>query len=348
MSFPIDLLKKWFLSQRRELPWRQNLTPYSVWISEIMLQQTQVPVVIPYFEKWMLAFPTIESLANASLEEVIKMWEGLGYYSRARNIHQAAKKITHDYQGIIPNCPHKLKEIKGIGDYTLGAILSFAFHYKIAAIDGNVNRVGARYFGVKDDLSKSTGKLLIKKKIEEILPDQESWIFNEALIELGATVCSKKPKCQQCPLQISCYAYRHQEQAQIPFKSMKIKTAYLTRMVSLIRYNNFWLVKKVPKGEIMSDLYEFPYFESENGNFTDHFELIKNTLGLEVELLHILDKVNHSFTRYQATLYPYLFKCNSKKEIANYQWLTFEQLLTVPFSSGHRRIFAKIKGNMLV
>lgn len=342
-TFPLELLKKWFQQEKRELPWRETVDPYAIWVSEVMLQQTQVAVVIPFFKRWMERFPNVETLAQASAEEVLKHWEGLGYYSRARNLHEGAKYVLNHYNGYLPDNACDLKKIKGLGDYTVGAILNFAFHQKAVALDGNVMRVMARFFGIADDISRLSTQKTMREKVACLLPDHESWIVSEALIELGATHCSKKPRCPHCPLSRNCSAYQQNLQTTLPFKSMKIKTEYLKRMVALIRWNNFWLVRKVPKGKIMSDLYEFPYFEIQDEHQIDHFELIKKDLGLEAELVHVMDQESHSFTRYQVSLFPYLFKTGIKPEVIGYQWLTVDQLIQLPFSSGHRRIFEKIK-----
>ena len=183
-------LKKWFLIEQRDLPWRKINDPYAIWISEIMLQQTQVAVVIPYYLKWMQRFPTIQALAEAESDEVIKMWEGLGYYSRARNLHAGARYLIEFFGGILPNNESDLAKIKGLGPYTIGALLSFAFHQKKAAVDGNVMRVMARCYELDDDIAKSKTQKKIRHLVEEILPEDESWIVNEALIELGATTVS--------------------------------------------------------------------------------------------------------------------------------------------------------------
>src|ERR1700722_10190653 len=180
--FDIDSLKDWFVREKRDLPWRENPSPYAVWISEVMLQQTQASVVIPYFERWMARFPTVAVLAEASQGEVIKMWEGLGYYSRVRHLHQAAKDLMYRYAGDLPRTREGLEGIKGIGPYTRGAILSFAFHQKAAAVDGNVLRVLARYFAIEEEIEKA--KKSITELTESILPEEEPWIVMEGLIEL--------------------------------------------------------------------------------------------------------------------------------------------------------------------
>lgn len=346
MKFDWQNLKKWFLTERRDLPWRQNPGPYAVWVSEVMLQQTQVAVVIPYFLKWMKRFPTIEKLAVASVDEVIKLWEGLGYYSRARNLHEGARFVLSEYGGNLPDCPKKLHKIKGLGPYTVGAILSFAFHKRAAAVDGNVIRVIARYFMLEDDISKPKAVKIIQELVQELLPDKEHWLANEGLIELGATVCKKVPKCIQCPLHQSCRSFACGEVAKYPKKSGKISVTILNRCVAVICSGDSFLVRKGAAGNIMADLYEFPYFEMAAAeDCVDDISLkIENTFGLEISFAKELKRVEHSFTRYRARLRPLLFNTNFQKPVnTSFQWLSLEELRELPFSSGHRRILDNLQ-----
>lgn len=335
-------LKNWFNQSKRKLPWRdEGNNPYSVWISEIMLQQTQVAVVIPYFFKWMNRFPTIHILAEASLDQVIKIWEGLGYYSRARHIHEAARYLVSHFNGELPSDETELIKIKGLGPYTIGAILSFAFHQKKAAVDGNVIRVLTRYFAMEDDISKQATQKKLRNIAEEILPNEESWTINEALIELGATVCQKKARCQECPLKQDCQAYLQGKVDALPFKSKKIKIEYLFRNVAIIECDSRFLVKRGSKGRIMSDLYEFPYFEMDSmGFFPERLRvMIEKTFCLKVEEKGFIEQENHSFTRYQVRLYPIHFTCEQLLKVEEYEWFTLGELKELPFSSGHRKIF---------
>lgn len=337
-------LKTWFLSQKRDLPWRQIRDPYAIWISEIMLQQTQVSVVIPYYLNWMKRFPTIRDLAASSLDEVIKTWEGLGYYSRARHLHEAAKYLVTHHDAQIPNHEEDLKKIKGLGPYTIGAILSFAFHQKKAAVDGNVIRVLTRYFGLEDDISKSFTIKKLREIAQTILPDEEPWIINEALIELGATVCQRKAKCHDCPLQTRCVSFRKGIVDQIPIKSKKTKIEHLYRSVAVIHCGSDYLVKRGKKGSVMSDLYEFPYFEITKASFCPQQlqQTIEENYALKLVQKEILPEIKHSYTRYNIRLYPTLFSCQESKLIEGLHWLSHQSLKNLAFSSGHRRIFQQL------
>jgi len=346
-SLDISRLKSWFAEKKRDLPWRQIASPYAVWISEVMLQQTQVSVVIPYFLDWMKRFPTPYHLAKASLDEVIKTWEGLGYYSRARHIHEAAKELVERFNGQLPSEEKELRKIKGLGPYTVGAILGFAFHQKKAAVDGNVIRVLSRYFGIEEDISKGATVHQLRQLAEALLPDEEPWIISEALIELGATVCQRKARCDECPLQESCVSFNERSVDRIPYNSKKVKNEFLYRSVAVIACRSSFLVKRGKKGAIMSDLYEFPYFEISKGEFSSkQLEAkIAENYALEVMQKKILMQVSHSFTRYQVQLYPILFSCCELKEIEGLDWFTHVSLKKLAFSSGHRRILQQLSGD---
>lgn len=344
MFIDIFPLKQWFLANKRDLPWRQINDPYAIWVSEIMLQQTQVAVVIPYFIHWMTRFPTIHHLAHASLDEVIKAWEGLGYYSRARNLHEGARYLVAHFQGKLPNNEEELQKIKGLGPYTIGAILSFAFHQKKGAVDGNVIRVLARYFGIEEDISKSSTIKAIRQHAEQLLPDEEPWVINEALIELGATICQRKARCGECPLKKTCASLKTGKVQSIPYNSKKIKIESLYRAVAVIQSGSSLLVKRGQKGKIMSDLYEFPYFDVDQ-TFVAFQELQKKIIdqfNLHVEQKKALQPVSHGFTRYQAYLTPILYSCKIPKEIEGFAWMSQDLLKQLAFSSGHRQILQQL------
>lgn len=337
-------LINWFVAQKRDLPWRHHPNPYAVWVSEVMLQQTQVNVVIPYFTKWMDRFPNVEQLAEAPLHEVIKLWEGLGYYSRARHLHEGARFVVDHYKGKIPSCPNELKKIKGLGPYTIGAILSFAFHQRVAAVDGNVLRVLTRYYCMDDDISKAISVKKIREKIENQLPDDNHWLANEGLIELGATICSRKPNCLACPLKKDCGSFLHGSQGVYPKKSKQPLTTILHRCVTVIFSDQSVLLHQGQLGKIMADLYEFPYFETEASGFDgiQATRILQKSLGIMAKYERKLQVVKHSFTRYRAHLTPMVFKADPRHEIEGYYWHSIEDLSKLPFSAGHRRIAAQL------
>lgn len=336
----MEILRRWFINNQRDFPWRQNPTPYEVWVSEVMLQQTRASVVVPYFERWMLQFPTIAKLAEAPLEAVIKAWEGLGYYSRARHLHEGARYVMEHFDGCLPSEEKLLREIKGLGSYTVGAIRSFAFNQRAAAVDGNVLRVMARYHNVREDISKGSTIKQIHQLTYEFLPDNDPGIVMEALIELGATLCGKAPACLKCPLNDTCQAFQHNTAEQLPIKKKGSATVFLERAVAIVRHEGYILLRRCPEGEIMSDLHEFPYTENHSEE-----ALLKQWRELfgTIQLTETLPQVQHSFTKYRATLTPYCVSCAQRQEVPGFFWHPEDCLDQLAFSSGHRRIIQLLK-----
>lgn len=328
------------------LPWRSQdgstpPTPYAVWISEIMLQQTQVSVVIPFFLHWMQQFKNVEALAKAPLDTVIKAWEGLGYYSRARNLQKAAQYLVEHTQGKLPSLPQELLKLPGIGPYTVGAIRSFAFHQKAAAIDGNVVRVMSRYLGIADTFTTQAAQRTLEAHVLALLPDQEPWVVMEALIELGATVCRKKAECYQCPLRVNCHAYLHDQCEVLPIPKKRAVTTLLERDVVLVICEDAILVRRCGEGKVMSDLHEFPSHirDEEGARSLSWLEGLFEGESLSVRS-HKLVPVKHSYTRYRVTLHPHMFECERRKEIEGFFWQPLNTLHELAFSAGHRQLAA--------
>ncbi len=331
-----DKLTLWFSKNARNFPWREEKTPYKVWVSEVMLQQTVAKVVIPYFERWMEMFPDINVLASAPLEKVIKVWEGLGFYSRARRLHSAAKQIVNLYEGRIPTEKHELEKIQGLGPYTVGAILSFAYQKRALAIDGNVIRVISRLYGISDDVTKAKTKRQIAEHVESMLPVKKPYIVMEALIELGALICRPKPDCKNCPLKLCCKALAEGDVEKYPIKPKREKIIDLKRDVLILECNGCFLVRKEEdQRKVMAGLYEFPYF--------DEFEMslkkqVLSKFQTPPKKLKEGAKLFHSFTKYKAQLKPSHYICFDKPQILNYQWIEKKHLEKFSFSSGHKKI----------
>ncbi len=339
-SLDLSRLKAWFQREKRSLPWRESPSPYAVWVSEVMLQQTQVKVVIPYFYRWMEAFPTISALASASIDEVIKKWEGLGYYARARNLHKGAKYVMEHYRGSLPETKSQLLQIPGLGPYTSAAILNFAFHHKSAAVDGNVLRVMTRLLGIEDDISKVSTVNSIRNKLEQLLPDREPWVVSEALIELGAIICKKQPSCERCPVARSCHANLHSKQASLPFNSKKTVPTSLHRAALIISHEDRYLIQRGEAGRIMADLHYFPFIETELKEFCldEIQESAASKYSLDLAPIRTLPSLTHSFTRYLVTLTPCLFFARKAPDIKGFQWRERKDLKSLAFCSGHREI----------
>lgn len=332
------LLKKWFFQNRRDLPWRRNPSPYQVWISEIMLQQTRVMAVIPYFDRWMQQFPNIETLANAPIEVVIKAWEGLGYYSRARNIHKTSKVVVEKFAGKLPPNRKDLESLSGIGPYTAGAILNFAFHKREIAVDGNIERVIARHFQIAGKIKSKEAKKQIESYMELALGDKEPWIVLEALIELGALICDKDPKCNMCPLQGNCFSNLHGNPKDFPIKSKRDKIIELKRDVAVIFYDGKILLRKNSSG-IMADLYEFPYLEKKE----DLSSLLRfeKSLNVKLEYIENLSETAHYFTKYKVRLFPSLYEASEINAGFEGNFYSTDEISQYPFSSGHRKVLSE-------
>jgi A/G-specific adenine glycosylase len=292
MHFYNSLLA-WYLQNKRDLPWRNTTDPYPIWLSEIMLQQTRVAQGLPYFLSFMEAFPTVFDLANADEEHVLKLWQGLGYYSRARNMHQTAKIIAHDFNGIFPNNYTDLLKLKGIGQYTAAAIASFAFNEAVPVVDGNVFRVLARYLNVETDIASAAAKKEFTALAKELMPHDNPALFNQAIMEFGAMQCTpKNPNCNQCVFNSSCAALQKGLVGQLPVKLKKTKVTnrYLNYVVLLDHANNTQINKRTEKG-IWYNLYEFPIIETE---MELDFDAISNLISTKFGDLNIESIVQYN------------------------------------------------------
>ena len=264
MKFSKTLIH-WYLQNKRDLPWRNDINPYTIWLSEIMLQQTRVAQGLPYFLRFTSAFPTVFDLANAEEEEVLKLWQGLGYYSRARNLHKTAKQIAFEFNGEFPKNYSELLHLKGIGEYTAAAIASFAYNENVPVVDGNVFRVLSRYFDVETDIASSGAKKEFTQLAAELLPKGQANTFNQAIMEFGALQCvPKNPDCGNCIFNDSCLALQKKKVAQLPVKSKKTKVTnrYFNYLVFSDETNKTIICKRIQKG-IWHNLYEFPLLETE-------------------------------------------------------------------------------------
>lgn len=263
MKFHNQLIK-WYLENARDLPWRDTQDPYPIWLSEIMLQQTRVKQGLPYFLKFMEAFPTVKHLARASEDKVLKLWQGLGYYSRARNLHFTAKYVAYELNGIFPTTYKDLKKLKGVGDYTASAIASFSYQEPVAVVDGNVYRVLSRYFGIETPINSTEGVKEFKALAEKLLDKKKPDVYNQAIMEFGALQCSpKSPDCDVCPLQVDCVAFQQNLIESLPrkLKKTKVQERNYNYIVVVDKNGQVLLEKRTGKG-IWKNLYQFPLIES--------------------------------------------------------------------------------------
>lgn len=258
-----QLLLKWFDLNKREMPWRNTRNPYCIWVSEVMLQQTQVSTVIPYYERFIARFPTIASLAEATQEEVYKYWEGLGYYRRANNLHRGAQMIMERFDGHFPTEPKLVKEIPGIGPYTLGAVMSISFDLPLPAVDGNVMRILSRQFLIEDDIAIAKHRRIFEDKVMALMPHDPNR-FNQALMELGATVCTpQNPKCDSCPVQVLCEAYKEGVVGMYPVKSKKAKIVPDHYKALVLHKQGAYYLEKRPDEGLLANMWGVPLVTEE-------------------------------------------------------------------------------------
>lgn len=255
-------LLAWYQPSNRPLPWKAIKNPYFIWLSEIILQQTRVEQGMPYYLKFVQKYPTVVDLANALEDDIFKLWEGLGYYSRARNLHAAAKRVLEVHEGIFPSTYKDIRALKGVGEYTAAAIASFAYDLPYAVVDGNVYRVLSRFFGIATPIDSTAGKKEFRKLADELLPQEQAALYNQAIMDFGATVCMpKNPLCNICPHQSRCHAWYTKTIGELPVKAKKIKKRPRYFYYLVINHGEQVYVRKRPEGDIWAGLYDFPLIE---------------------------------------------------------------------------------------
>lgn len=349
----VSALLFWYDANGRDLPWRGHPDPYAVLISEIMLQQTTVPAVIPRFEQWIKDFPTIEILASEEPETVLLKWEGLGYYSRARNLHAAAGEIVSGYGGRIPEDPVLLKKLPGIGEYTAAAVASIAYRVRAAALDANNLRVWSRLLAASD-------RKRIVRVFSRVIPRDRPGDFNQALMDLGSMVCTpKNPDCPACPLNKWCRAFLSGRVSQFPEKRMRPATKQIEAAIAIILKDREVLVQKRPKGGLMADLWEFPGGKIKKsgkwkveGGREKLSELpeeavvreVREETGLRVQVCENLGVFDHSYTRFRVKLHVFVCKRKTGRlHNPSARWVTLKELEGLAMPSVNRRIVKKLE-----
>jgi len=335
----------WFHQHKRDLPWRRTRNPYHIWISEVMLQQTQVATVIPYYQRFLEKFPTIEALAQADTHDLMKAWEGLGYYARARYLQHAAQVILQKYGGAMPRTREELRKLKGFGDYTSASVASIAFGQDCVAIDGNAMRVFARYFGIYSDLREPSTKAQIETVALQHLPKGQAGLFNEAVMELGATVClPKKPDCLRCPVRSSCYAFQHGAEHQLPIKSRRPPPPHYHVAVGVVHRHNTVLIALRKAEGLLSNLWEFPGGKQQPGESLEECcrrEIAEET-SLQVAVGEKFAEVKHAYTHFRITLHAfhcqYLSGEAVPKSSQEVRWVRIEDLPQYAFPKANKTI----------
>ncbi len=315
MEFSKSLIE-WYLLNKRDLPWRHTQDPYRVFLSEIILQQTRVNQGLPYYLEFTRKYPTVLHLAQANEQEVLKTWQGLGYYSRARNLHFTAQVIANEYQGVFPNNYTELLKLKGIGEYTAAAIASFCFKETVAVVDGNVFRVLSRIFGIDADIAAGASKKIFQQKATELLPKNSPDIFNQAMMEFGALQCKpKNPDCSICIFNTDCIAFNLNKVADLPVKTskLKVKKQYLHYFIA-IDTNQHTVIQKRNTSGIWRNLYEFPLFESNDAEEPQNITAIAKELFKETTLNQIIKHqtpIKHKLTHRELYIQFWILKTDS-------------------------------------
>lgn len=339
-------LMTWFRTVQRSLPWRDQPTPYHVWLSEIMLQQTQVATVVPYFKRFIATFPTLADFAAADESAVLKLWEGLGYYRRARNAHRAARLMTERHGGKVPQDAVALAELPGIGRYTLGAILSIGFGMRWPIVDANVERVLARVFGYRDDVKSATGQHWLWATAEQVLPRAGVGAFNQALMELGALTCTPRdPQCLLCPLARHCVARRDGVQGAIPAKASK-KRAEVVQEVAIVLQDGerVLLVQRPADAKRWASMWEFPHAERNAGEESRVAarRVLRQLTSLGARLSGEMGEIRHGITRFDVRMAAWHGRLSRgpfrSTFYVNHAWITAGQVVHYPLSTPQRRL----------
>ena len=343
-------LISWYLANHRDLPWRKTTHPYHIWVSEVMLQQTQVNTVLPYYRRFLKRFVSLERLARADLQDVLKIWEGLGYYARARNLHRSADIILHRHQGVLPDRWEDFRKLPGVGDYIAAAVLSIAFEKPYAVVDGNVKRVLARLFLVKAPVNKSTSIKIFKEAADRLLSPQDPGTFNQAVMELGAMVCRpNRPLCSACPIQSMCLAYGTGRVGEYPKKLKRSPTPQFNIAAGVVFKNKSVLITRRKTDGLLGGLWEFP-----GGNIGDNegteaacIREIKEKVNLSVRVDRYLTRINHAYTHFKIVMDVFCCQNISGKVKlhgpVDYRWIRVNEIDSYPFPKADHKFIPLLK-----
>lgn len=343
-------LLNWYDRNKREMPWRDSEDPYKIWLSEIMLQQTRVDQATPYYDRFITHFPTVYDLAEADQQEVLKVWEGLGYYSRARNLHSAAKLVVDEFDGKVPDNWKEINQLKGVGPYTASAVLSIAFNKKYAVVDGNVIRVLSRFYGIEDDVRSTKTKNAIQDYADELISNERPGDFNQALMEFGATVCKPaNPDCEACVLQDGCMASKTLKTDVIPYKSSRKKPPHHQIGVGIIlNEDDEVLIALRPENAMLGGLWEFPGGKQKPDEEIEETVLreLHEELDVDVSITKPFMKLDHTYSHFKITIHAYLCRLENgipkPKDSQEVRWVSIDELEDFPFPKANRRLTEKL------
>ena len=345
-----SVLLAWFSENKRALPWRSNRTAWNTLLSEVMLQQTRVDQALPYFYKFITRFPTLRDFSEANQDEILFLWEGLGYYSRARNLHKTTQLIQQNFKGEIPSEYDQLLTIKGIGPYTAAAIASQVFNKPVAVVDGNVIRVLTRLHGIFDDVTKAATKKTIQQLAQEFLDVNQPGEFNEAIMELGAKVCKpRNPDCGHCPLSTACFATKAVKSDEIPYKPKKAKVPHHHIGIGVVfRNDGKLLVAKRPDEVMLGGLWEFPGGKQEANETieqTIHREF-EEEIGIQLKLIKPYNPIKHAYSHFKITLHAYeAFYLSGEaraKASSEIKWIEPIELKALAFPKANRKLIDQL------
>ena len=335
-----DNLLRWYKTAGRDLPWRKTKDPYAIWVSEIMLQQTQVATVIRYYHRFLDTFPTVQALSRAPLNHVLKVWEGMGYYARARSLLLAAQTVVEQCGGRIPVSHQELWSLPGIGRSTAGAILNIAHLQRHPILDGNVKRILIRYFCIQANPKEKKTDETLWQLAEQILPLSRIDIFTQAIMDLGALIClPKTPKCSLCPVQSGCHAYQKGMQNKLPLRPAPKKVPHFDHVAAVLQNGNKVLIKKRPENGLLGGLWEFPGGRVTNGR--DFNKIIEKEIGRKVTLTSWFD-MKHAFTHFTMRLHLFRGKIRKINMPHTFQWVMIDQLFQYPFPAAHKKVALKL------
>ncbi len=344
-----DTLLKWFERHHRDMPWRGIDDPYKIWVSEVMLQQTQVKKVVAYYERFIQVFPDINQLAASPLRDVLKVWEGLGYYARARNLHKAAQIIVKEYEGEIPNDYTSFRKLPGIGDYSAAAVQSIAYNEPYAAVDGNIKRVLARLFLIDTPINDSTAAKRFQKKADELLDKEKPGLFNQAMMELGATICRpQSPTCLVCPVNIYCGAFQTGRQDEFPIRHKTERIPEHHIATGVIYKETEVLIVQRPLDGLLGGLWEFPNGQIAENETTEDacVRHIADAVNLSVCNLNYLTEVRHAFTHFKIIVDVFECDYQSGEVVLNgpidAKWVNLSELKDYPLPRATHKFLDKL------
>ena len=332
-------LIRWFEKNGRDLPWRKTKDPYSIWVSEIMLQQTQVSTVIPYYQKFLKSFPTVRHLAKTNLSKVLKVWEGLGYYSRARNLHRASQIVLNHFRGKVPDTLKDLVSLPGIGRSTAGAILSFVYNKEAPILDGNAKRVLSRLFAISGDSKEKKMDQQLWRLSESLIPKGHANSFNQALMDLGAMICTPKdPQCPTCPLRNLCKGYLSGKPESYPPRTIKKTIPHITAVSIVIEKDKKLLLNQRPPRGLLGGLWEFPNWEiEEKRRLRPRLRnYIKKEMGMNVKVKESVGTFQQTYSHFKLTLH--VSYCQTINGEGKGRWVPIQNLHLFPMSRIHRKI----------